>query len=173
MAEQHARALQAVREAEERDKKEEAESIEAEKRREKENDIHKEDRDRPDGERHREREHDRSDREHRVRPRTPDEDVLLDGEEDDVMSPPPMKRERSDSVEGRTNGGGAIGGANIRIASRGESGDRSLVVSLEINSIMYQGVLFAQPTSRGKQAPNNSANTNSNNIIERKDNRIS
>ena len=120
MAEQHARALQAVREAEERDKKEEAESIEAEKRREKENDIHKEDRDRPDGERHREREHDRSDREHRVRPRTPDEDVLLDGEEDDVMSPPPMKRERSDSVEGRTNGGGAIGGANIRIASRGK-----------------------------------------------------
>merc|ERR1711899_195816 len=97
-----------------------------EKRREKENDIHKEDRDRPDRERDRERERDRSDRDHRVRPRTPDEDVLLDGEEDDVMSPPPMKRERSDSVEGRTNGG-AIGGANIRIASRGESGDRSLV----------------------------------------------
>ena len=58
----------------------------------------------------------------------------------------------------------------------GESGDRSLVVSLEINSIMYQGVLFAQPTSthlRGKQAPNSSANTNSNNLNERKDNRIS
>merc|ERR1719367_1013169 len=115
MAEQHARALQAVREAEERDKKEEAESIEAEKRREKENDIHKEDRDRPDRERDREREHDRSDREHRVRPRTPDEDVLLDGEEDDALSPP-MKRERSDSTEGRANGGSTIGGANIRIA---------------------------------------------------------
>merc|ERR1719367_2736327 len=166
MAEQHAKALQAVREAEERDKREEAESIEAEKRREKENDLHKEDRDRPDRDRDRERERDRSDRDHRVRPRTPDEDVLLDGEEDDVMSPPPMKRERSDSVEGRTNGGGAIGGANIRIASRGESGDRSLVVSLEINSIMYQGVLFAQPTSshlREKHTPN-SANTNSNNL---------
>ena len=58
----------------------------------------------------------------------------------------------------------------------GESGDRSLVVSLEINSIMYQGVLFAQPTSshlREKHTPNNSANTNSNNLNERKDNRIS
>ena len=118
MAEQHARALQAVRDAEERDKKEEAESIEADKRREKENDILKEDRERSDRARNRDR--DRSEREHRVRPRTPDEDVLLDGEEDDVMSPPPMKRERSDSVEGRTNGGGAIGGANIRIASRGK-----------------------------------------------------
>lgn len=177
MAEQHARALQAVREAEERDKKEEAECIEAEKRRERENDIRKEERERPD--RHRDRERDRSERDHRVRPRTPDEDVLLDGEEDDALSPPPMKRERSDSTEGRTNGGGAIGGANIRIASRGESGDKSLVVSLEINSIMYQGVLFAQPTSsplRGKQVPNNSANnTNSltSNISERKDNRIS
>ena len=117
MAEQHARALQAVREAEERDKKEEAECIEAEKRREKENDIRKEERERPD--RHRDRERERSERDHRVRPRTPDEDVLLDGEEDDVLSPPPMKRERSDSTEGRTNGGGAIGGANIRIASRG------------------------------------------------------
>ena len=118
MAEQHARALQAVREAEERDKKEEAESIEAEKRREKENDIRKDDRERPDRERDRER--DRSDREHRVRPRTPDEDVLLDGEEDDGLSPPPMKRERSDSTEGRANGGNVMAGANIRIVSRGE-----------------------------------------------------
>ena len=102
-----------------RDKKEEAECIEAEKRREKENEIRKEDRDRTERERDRER-RDRSDREHRVRPRTPDEDVLLDGEEDDALSPPPMKRERSDSTEGRTNGGGAIGGANIKIASRGK-----------------------------------------------------
>ena len=31
----------------------------------------------------------------------------------------------------------------------GESGDSSLVVSLEINSVMYQGVLFAQPSSLG------------------------
>ena len=118
MAEQHARALQAVRDAEERDKKEEADCIEAEKRREKENEIRKEDRERP--ERERDRERDRSDREHRVRPRTPDEDVLLDGEEDDALSPP-MKRERSDSTEGRANGGSTIGGANIRIASRGKT----------------------------------------------------
>ena len=56
----------------------------------------------------------------------------------------------------------------------GESGDRSLVVSLEINSTMYQGVLFAQPTSshlRGKPTPNSSANLAAN--IERKENRIS
>lgn len=32
----------------------------------------------------------------------------------------------------------------------GESGDSSLVVSLEINSVMYQGVLFAQPTLGNK-----------------------
>ena len=99
------------------DGEEEADCIEAEKRLEKENEIRKEDRERP--ERERDRERDRSDREHRVRPRTPDEDVLLDGEEDDALSPP-MKRERSDSTEGRTNGGSTIGGANIRIASRGK-----------------------------------------------------
>ena len=34
----------------------------------------------------------------------------------------------------------------------GDSGDSSLVVSLEINSVMYQGVLFAQPKS-DKAAP--------------------
>ena len=28
----------------------------------------------------------------------------------------------------------------------GENGDSSLMVSLEINSVMYQGVLFAQPS---------------------------
>ncbi|CAB4058831.1 Protein dead ringer,AT-rich interactive domain-containing protein 3A,AT-rich interactive domain-containing protein 3B,Protein dead ringer homolog,AT-rich interactive domain-containing protein 3C,AT-rich interactive domain-containing protein cfi-1 [Lepeophtheirus salmonis] len=38
-------------------------------------------------------------------------------------------------------------GANIKIASRGDgkSKDSSLVVSMEINGISYQGVLFAQP----------------------------
>uniref|UniRef100_A0A0K2U638 Protein dead ringerlike [Bombus impatiens] n=1 Tax=Lepeophtheirus salmonis TaxID=72036 RepID=A0A0K2U638_LEPSM len=38
-------------------------------------------------------------------------------------------------------------GANISIASRGDgkSKDSSLVVSMEINGISYQGVLFAQP----------------------------
>jgi len=67
-------------------------------------------------------------------------------DEEDDMSPPPMKRERSDSFDHR-NGSPLGMGANIRIANRGESGDSSLVVSLEINSVMYQGVLFAQPGS--------------------------
>ena len=42
----------------------------------------------------------------------------------------------------------------------GEGGDSSLVVSLEINSVVYQGVLFAQPKSRSRSR-------------ERKENRIS
>ena len=53
--------------------------------------------------------------------------VRLRGEEDDDdivddvdnCSPPPMKRERHDSGEGRSNGSPALGGANIRISSRG------------------------------------------------------
>ncbi|XP_066949133.1 AT-rich interactive domain-containing protein 3C-like isoform X2 [Macrobrachium rosenbergii] len=41
---------------------------------------------------------------------------------------------------------GQAGGANIKITSRGDgrNGDQSLVVSMEINGILYQGVLFAQ-----------------------------
>ena len=33
----------------------------------------------------------------------------------------------------------------------GESGDSSLVVSLEINSVVYQGVLFAQQDKADKE----------------------
>ena len=53
-----------------------------------------------------------------------DEDIV---EEVGGCSPPPMKRERHDSAgEGRTSNGrrspqGALGGANIRISSRGKS----------------------------------------------------
>merc|ERR1719187_2235103 len=37
-------------------------------------------------------------------------------------------------------------GANIKITSRGDgrNNDQSLVVSMEINGVIYQGVLFAQ-----------------------------
>merc|ERR1712018_770340 len=77
--------------------------------------------------------------------RSKDSDKSRDIEEDDDMSPPPMKRERVDSFDHR-NGSPVLPGANIRIANRGDSGDSSLVVSLEINSVMYQGVLFAQPS---------------------------
>ena len=43
--------------------------------------------------------------------------------------------------------GVGINGTHIKINSRGDgrgSSDNSLVVSMEINGIMYQGVLFAQ-----------------------------
>ncbi|XP_076033411.1 uncharacterized protein LOC143020683 isoform X7 [Oratosquilla oratoria] len=45
-----------------------------------------------------------------------------------------------------TPGPGNVHGANIKITSRGDgrSQDQSLVVSMEINGILYQGVLFAQ-----------------------------
>ena len=50
----------------------------------------------------------------------------------------------------------------------GESGDSSLVVSLEINSVMYQGVLFAQPGSLGSSKKiSSSANTAATTGIDR------
>jgi len=88
-------------------------------------------------------------------------------DEEDDMSPPPMKRERSDSFDHR-NGSPLGMGANIRIANRGESGDSSLVVSLEINSVMYQGVLFAQPGSLSSSKKiSSSANTAATTGIDR------
>ena len=47
--------------------------------------------------------------------------------------------------------GASMHGTHIKINSRGDGRgvDTSLVVSMEINGIMYQGVLFAQaPTTR-------------------------
>merc|ERR1719400_2432205 len=88
-------------------------------------------------------------------------------EDDEDMSPPPMKRERVDSFDHR-NGSPVMSGANIRIANRGESGDSSLVVSLEINSVMYQGVLFAQPGSLGSSKKiSSSSNTAATTGIDR------
>ena len=96
MAEQHARALQAVREAEE--KKEEEESEKREK------DLREED---------------------RRRGQRGSSDVNVecqdDEAEDEDLSPPPMKRERHFSGnDGKHNGQASIGGANIRIANRGK-----------------------------------------------------
>ena len=86
-----------------------------------------------------------------------------------------VSEERRRTAHTRSPVGNSGGGANIKISSRGsdqmgsdtllntdphqvapcsifplpfipgDSGDSSLVVSLEINSVMYQGVLFAQP----------------------------
>ena len=49
----------------------------------------------------------------------------------------------------------------------GESGDSSLVVSLEINSVMYQGVLFAQPASLSKVKDRNSSSSSKEHKITR------
>ena len=89
---------------------------------------------------------------------------------DDDLAPPPMKRERQDSFDQRN--GSPVGlGAHIRIANRGESGDSSMVVSLEINSVMYQGVLFAQPTA--KVSSSSSKDRNSSSSSSNKEHKIS
>jgi len=93
-------------------------------------------------------------------------------EEMDV-SPPPMNKDKIVEIyEGKSNGDtpgsprSQTTGTNIKISSRGESAaeESSLVVSLEINSVMYQGVLFAQPIS--------SSNINNGNRQQAKDNHI-
>lgn len=56
-------------------------------------------------------------------------------------------RERSPApLEALSTSNLTLPGANIKITNRGDStsGDSSLVVSLEINGVSYQGVLFAQ-----------------------------
>ena len=65
-------------------------------------------------ERHRERDRSREDR-----VSGGDRDQVIDDDED--LSPSSsVKRERQDSFEGRSHNGSPIGGANIRIANRGE-----------------------------------------------------
>ncbi|XP_034935746.1 protein dead ringer isoform X2 [Chelonus insularis] len=53
------------------------------------------------------------------------------------------------------------GGTHIKISNRGDgrNGDNSLVVSMEINGIMYEGVLFAQSEGRTANPTNNNNNT--------------
>nr|XP_033341868.1 protein dead ringer-like isoform X1 [Megalopta genalis] len=50
-------------------------------------------------------------------------------------------------------------GTHIKISNRGDgrNGDNSLVVSMELNGVMYQGVLFAQTDSRSTAATNSTA----------------
>lgn len=53
-------------------------------------------------------------------------------------------------------------GTHIKISNRGDgrNGDNSLVVSMELNGIMYQGVLFAQSESRTANSTSGSSNSN-------------
>ncbi|XP_008214460.1 protein dead ringer isoform X2 [Nasonia vitripennis] len=52
----------------------------------------------------------------------------------------------------------ALPGTHIKISNRGDGRDNSLVVSMELNGVMYQGVLFAQTDGRASV----SASTNNN-----------
>ncbi|XP_037078645.1 AT-rich interactive domain-containing protein 3A-like, partial [Pollicipes pollicipes] len=59
----------------------------------------------------------------------------------DDLSPPPNKRARSDDEEHKMN---ALPHTKMSISSKG---DGSLVLSMELNGVVYQGVLFAQPSA--------------------------
>jgi len=69
-------------------------------------------------ERNRERERSREDR---VSGGGVDRDHVSLDDDDDLSPTSSVKRERQDSFEGRSHNGSPIGGANIRIANRGNS----------------------------------------------------
>lgn len=70
--------------------------------------------------------------------------------------PPPPKKllseEEGEEEASKTTAG--IGGAHIKITNRGDGRgqENSLVVSMDINGIVYQGVLFAQNASRSRSS---------------------
>lgn len=76
--------------------------------------------------------------------------------------PPPAKRLLSDEDSPPEKNAPATLGTHIKISNRGDgrNGDNSLVVSMELNGVMYQGVLFAQSDSRSTSS---TASTNNNN----------
>ncbi|XP_043253129.1 protein dead ringer-like isoform X3 [Colletes gigas] len=75
--------------------------------------------------------------------------------------PPPAKRLLSDDDSPNEKNTPTSIGTHIKISNRGDgrNGDNSLVVSMELNGVMYQGVLFAQNDSRTTA----STTTNNNN----------
>ncbi|XP_043796773.1 protein dead ringer isoform X2 [Apis laboriosa] len=76
--------------------------------------------------------------------------------------PPPAKRLLSDEDSPPEKNAPPTLGTHIKISNRGDgrNGDNSLVVSMELNGVMYQGVLFAQSDSRSTSS---TASTNNNN----------
>ncbi|XP_043525817.1 protein dead ringer [Frieseomelitta varia] len=60
-----------------------------------------------------------------------------------------------------------MAGTHIRISNRGDgrNGDNSLVVSMELNGIMYQGVLFAQHETKTATCSNSSNSKPSRSVI--------
>ncbi|KAJ8678734.1 hypothetical protein QAD02_014521, partial [Eretmocerus hayati] len=65
------------------------------------------------------------------------------------------KRLRLDEDSHTDNNVPALPGTHIKISNRGDGRDNSLVVSMELNGVMYQGVLFAQTDGRSNLAINN------------------
>ena len=78
--------------------------------------------------------------------------------EGEEVSPPPCKRQDRGHMENNTEEEvsptprpdretlkhNTIPGTNIKITTRGEGSESSLVVSMELNGLTYQGILFQQ-----------------------------
>ncbi|XP_011300645.1 AT-rich interactive domain-containing protein 3C isoform X2 [Fopius arisanus] len=71
--------------------------------------------------------------------------------------PPPPKRSLSDDESTHDKYVPSLPGTHIKISNRGDgrNGDNSLVVSMELNGVMYEGVLFAQSHNTNANATNN------------------
>ncbi|XP_076475685.1 retained isoform X7 [Bombus vancouverensis nearcticus] len=76
---------------------------------------------------------------------------------------PPAKRSLSEDDSPVEKNPMVAAGTHIKISNRGDgrNGDNSLVVSMELNGVMYQGVLFAQSSSRTKDNAPTCSNSNS------------
>lgn len=76
-----------------------------------------------------------------------------------TIGPPPAKRLLSEEDSATDKAVSGLAGAHIKISNRGDgrNGENSLVVSMELNGVMYQGVLFAQndSTTHGTTTNNN------------------
>ncbi|XP_031833425.1 retained isoform X2 [Nomia melanderi] len=83
--------------------------------------------------------------------------------------PTPAKRLLSDDDSPVEKNLPATLGTHIKISNRGDgrNGDNSLVVSMELNGVMYQGVLFAQTDSRtgSSTASNNNTTKSSRSVV--------
>ncbi|XP_053975287.1 AT-rich interactive domain-containing protein 3C-like isoform X3 [Hylaeus anthracinus] len=95
--------------------------------------------------------------------------VKRDPELISTPGPPPAKRLLSDDDSPIEKNTPTSIGTHIKISNRGDgrNGDNSLVVSMELNGVMYQGVLFAQSDSRiaTSTATNNNNSTKSSRSI--------
>lgn len=80
-----------------------------------------------------------------------------------TSGPPPAKRLLSEDDSPVEKSATIATGTHIKISNRGDgrNGDNSLVVSMELNGVMYQGVLFAQNDSRTANSTPTCSNSNS------------